>query len=144
MKYNYYGSDVIVSPINKDYMKVKNPQMLYDLLTKCWKKDTCAPRLQKDWKASNRTLGQCSITAYLVQDIFGGLVYGIKLPDGNYHCFNVIGGDKIDLTSEQFDNVLDYSNSTLQERATHFNKDEKYNRYLVLKDRLKKLIDNRL
>ena len=142
MGYKYYGADVNVSPINKEYLKIKSPQMLYDLLSKCWKKDTCAPRLQKDWRASNKTLGQCSITAFLVQDIFGGLVYGIKLNDGNYHCFNVVNGDKFDLTSEQFEEELDYNNATLQERAVHFNKAEKYDRYLLLRDRLKKLIDN--
>lgn len=31
------------------------------------------------------TLGQCSITAFLAQDIFGGEVYGILRPGGNYY-----------------------------------------------------------
>jgi hypothetical protein len=41
--------------------------------------------MRKDWTKDNMTLGQCSVTAFLVQDIFGGEVLGILLPDGNYH-----------------------------------------------------------
>ena len=57
----------------------------------------------------NMTLGQCSITAFLAQDIFGGDVYGVLRSGGNYHCYNVIGDCVFDLTSEQFgDEVLSY------------------------------------
>lgn len=44
-----------------------------------------------------------------MQDLFGGKVYGVLRPDGNYHCYNEIDGVVFDLTSEQFGNeVLDY------------------------------------
>ncbi len=43
------------------------------------------------WTPDNKTLGQCSITAFLAQDIFGGKVYGIPLPEGGVHCYNMIG-----------------------------------------------------
>ena len=80
------------------------------------------------------TLGQCSITAFLVQDIFGGLVYGVPLGDGNYHCFNVVNDVVFDLTSEQFgERKLDYQNVVIQNREDHFLKKEKYQRYLLLK-----------
>ena len=87
-----------------------------------------------------KTLGQCSITAFLVQDIFGGEVYGIKRPDGSFHCYNVIGGKQYDLTIEQFGDERDdlvYDNKHPQLRAVHFKKEEKYNRYLLLKSLLK-------
>jgi len=85
-------------------------------------------------KTGLKTIGQCSITAFLVQDIFGGLVYGVPLEDGNYHCFNVIGNIVFDLTSEQFgERKLDYKNVVLQKREDHFSKLEKYERYLFLK-----------
>lgn len=86
------------------------------------------------WTKDNMTLGQCSITAFLAQDIFGGKVYGIKRPGGNYHCYNVIGGCAFDLTSEQFgDEVLDYENNPEQQREVHFAKEEKRQRYEYLK-----------
>ena len=134
-KYKFYGHESIsVRPINKEFNKVKDQRHLYDLLSELWSKETCAPRMQKDWSKDNMTLGQCSITSFLVQDIFGGLVYGVPLEDGNYHCFNVINDVVFDLTSEQFgERKLDYKNVFLQKREDHFLKKEKYQRYLLLK-----------
>lgn len=86
----------------------------------------------------NPTLGQCSITAFLAQDIFGGKVYGVLRPGGNYHCYNVIGDWRFDLTSEQFGGeALDYENNPEQFREVHFAKEEKRQRYEALKAALK-------
>ena len=93
--------------------------------------------MRADWTPENKTLGQCSITAFLMQDIFGGKVYGVPLSDGNYHCFNVVDGCVFDLTSEQFGSqVLDYSNCPEQSREIHFAKAEKKERYEKLKKAL--------
>lgn len=107
----------------------------YNVLKKCWKADTCAPRMRKDWCEEDPTLGQCSITAFLIQDEFGGDVYGVPLGDGNYHCFNLIDGTAYDITSSQFKKDLDYDLAYPQSRAVHFAKQEKYERYLLLKER---------
>ena len=110
------------------------PYDYYDMLSKIWSKETCAPRLRGEWSKENKTLGQCSITAFLMQDLYGGEVYGIPLPDGNFHCFNKVGDSIFDLTSEQFkDTILDYKNVVLQSRDTHFKKIEKKERYKYLK-----------
>ena len=96
---------------------------------------------ERDWSKDNMTLGQCSITAFLAQDIFGGEVYGIPRSGGNYHCYNVIGDCVFDLTSEQFgDEVLSYENNPIQSREVHFSKEEKRLRYEYLKEELKKSI----
>ena len=117
---------------------------MYDLLSGIWSADTCAPRMRKDWSESNKTLGQCSITAFLMQDLYGGKVYGVPLGDGNYHCFNVVGNCVFDLTSEQFgDTVLDYSHCPEQTREQHFAKQEKYRRYLALRGALLGAIKSR-
>ena len=136
--YKFYGHNTVsVKPINEQFNTVKDQRHLYDLLSQVWSKETCAPRMQKDWSKDNMTLGQCSITAFLVQDIFGGAVYGVSLDDGNYHCFNVIGDIVFDLTSEQFGDLkLDYQKSIIQKRDDHFSKNEKYQRYLLLKSKL--------
>ena len=110
---------------------------LFDELWPLWKIDTCAPRLRPDWSEANRTLGQCSITAFLVQDLLGGKVRGIPLPDGSVHCFNEALGCRFDLTSAQFPNtVLDYENRPEQSREEHFADDGKRQRYELLKSRL--------
>ena len=82
----------------------------------------------------NKTLGQCSITAFLAQDIFGGKVYGVPRPGGNFHCYNVVGDCRFDLTSEQFgDEILVYEGNPEQFREVHFAKEEKRLRYEYLK-----------
>ena len=97
--------------------------------------------MRDDWSVDNPTLGQCSITAFLAQDIFRGEVYGIVLKDGAHHCFNKVGDVVFDLTSEQFKGkALDYSSCVLESRAEHFSKEEKYQRYLKLKEKLKSVL----
>ena len=121
-EYKFYGWDTAdIKDVNG-----LTPRDYYDILSNIWCADTCAPRMRDEWSVHNPTLGQCSITAFLMQDIFGGKVYGLERPGGNYHCFNVVDGCVFDLTSEQFgDEVLDYSNCPEQFRATHFAKEEK-------------------
>ena len=115
----------------------RTPRDYYDLLSELWCAETCAPRMRGDWSPENKTLGQCSITAFLLQDLYGGKVFGVPLGDGSYHCFNVVGGCVFDLTSEQFGDVLlNYANCPEQFRETHFAKEEKRKRYEVLKNRL--------
>ena len=119
----------------------RTPRDYYDLLSKIWCAETCAPRMRQDWTEENRTLGQCSVTAFLMQDIYGGKVYGVPLGDGNYHCFNAAGGCTFDLTSEQFGNrELCYENCPEQDRRVHFAKEEKRLRYEYLKNELTKKI----
>lgn len=109
----------------------------YGLLCRVWLADTCTPRLRARWSPENPTLGQCSVTAFLIQDLFGGEVRGIPRPGGSVHCFNVIDGIAFDLTSAQFgDEALDYADRPLQSRERHFARAEKRQRYLLLRSRL--------
>lgn len=142
MKYNFYGWETADVPsINPEFSKIKNPRHLYDLLSEIWCAVTCAPRMRENWTAENKTLGQCSITAFLAQDIFGGKVYGILRSGGNYHCYNVIGDCVFDLTSEQFgEEKLCYENNPEQFREVHFAKEEKRLRYEYLKSELLKMM----
>ena len=116
---------------------LKSAADLYDALSDgLWRVETCAPRLQHFWSSENKTCGQCSITAFLVQDLFGGEVYGIPREGGTFHCYNVIGNARFDLTSEQFGEeakTLVYDDKYPQKREIHFAKAEKKERYEVLK-----------
>ena len=143
MAYNFYGwREALCPPVNDEFSCIADPHMLYDILSDIWCEYTCAPRLRDGWSSANKTLGQCSITAFLVQDIFGGKVYGVLRPGGNYHCYNVIDGIKFDLTSEQFgDEVLDYEDNPEQSREVHFAKEEKRARYEYLRSELKKYVE---
>lgn len=118
-------------------------QRLYSEFMYCWSAETCSPKMRADWSRANPTLGQCSITSFIVQDIMGGEVYGIPLEGGGYHCFNEVDGVRFDLTSEQFGGrPLDYDNCVLQHRSEHFADEDKYSRYLLLKERLEERLKN--
>ncbi len=143
MKDHFYGwEEADVTPLHEKY-KVKDPRELYDLLSEIWCVETCATRLRPKWSKANKTLGQCSVTAFLAQDIFGGEVRGIPTESGGIHCYNVVDGHVFDLTSEQFGKKqLTYAPfdpvapDALQDRAIHFAFGDKKERYEVL---LKKL-----
>lgn len=137
-KYHFYGSDnqklEEIHPKSSGYPGIDNPCDLYDALLSVWSADTCAPRLRDRWTEDNPTLGQCSITAFLTQDLFGGKVYGVLRPGGNYHCYNAVNGVVFDLTSEQFgDEKLNYEDNPEQFREVHFQKKEKKERYEKLR-----------
>lgn len=145
MDYQFYGWREAgnVKAKNQIYKGIETPLRLYDALSDIWCANTCAPRMRDEWSAENKTLGQCSITAFLAQDIFGGEVYGLLTKNGSVHCYNVVDGYTFDLTSEQFGEEakeLVYQNNEKQEResAMHFFKEEKRQRYAYLKQELAK------
>lgn len=144
MKYNFYGGNTVsCTPIKDIYKNIHSPQALYDLLCDIWCVDTCAPRLRQEWTPENKTKGQCSITAFLAQDIFGGKVFGIPLGGEAIHCYNVVREQIFDLTSEQFGekaSELQYKDNPEQFREIHFAKEEKRLRYEYLKKTLEEYL----
>lgn len=149
-EFNYYGfaQSENVSADNKEFPLIKSPADLYESLSGIWCRETCAPRMRSEWSEDNKTKGQCSITAFLAQDIFGGEVYGTYSKQGDLHLYNSVNGIIFDLTSEQFGeeaSLLVYDRNNLQSRdaTIHFGNEEKYKRYLYLKKELLKLQDNR-
>lgn len=133
----FYGADMTFQAIQTPLPGIDTPQALYAALLDCWCAETCAPRMRSRWSPENPTLGQCSVTAFLAQELFGGTVRGIPLPDGSVHCFNEACGGVFDLSSEQFGGVtLDYADAALQSREAHFARQEKYERFLLLRQRL--------
>lgn len=140
--YSFYGwQSADCKPADSKFSKIADPRALYDLLSEIWCANTCAPRMRDKWSEDNKTLGQCSITAFLAQDIFGGEVFGIPREGGNFHCYNVVGDCIFDLTSEQFgDEKLCYENNPQQFRDVHFSREEKRLRYEFLKSELEKRV----
>lgn len=141
--YHFYGHETAgnVKAKHHLYPGIETPIDLYDALSRIWCADTCAPRMRADWCEENKTLGQCSITAFLAQDIFGGEVYAMPTDNGGVHCYNVVDGYIFDLTSEQFGEKaqnLCYGGNAIQDRESpqHFGKEEKRQRYEYLKEKL--------
>ena len=145
MGYRYYGNEVTgISKITDEYPGIETPRDLYDAMSHIWCEYSCAPRYRAEWSPENMTIGQCSITSFLVQDIFGGKVYGVPREEGVFHCFNIVDGKKFDITSEQYgDEVLTYTDEYEQSREEHFSNQDKYERYRYLCDELIKYCENR-
>ena len=133
---SYYGSEKYGRTV-LSAGRYPTPDALYEALSHLWCAETCAPRMRQHWTRENPTWGQCSITAFLAQDLFGGKVYGVPRPDGSFHCFNVVGDCVFDLTSEQFGGeALNYDGCPEQRREVHFARAEKKARYEKLRDML--------
>ena len=139
MSFGFFGHDHAYVPAAPAVLPgIETPGELYQALRRCWCAETCAPRMRKDWTPECPTLGQCSVTSFLAQDLFGGKVYGIPLEEGGFHCYNDAGGCVFDLTSEQFPNrVFRYGDQPEQFRDVHFAKEEKRLRYELLWSRLR-------
>ena len=126
-QYHFYGCQSVTPEILQ----------LYNDFRSAWCAETCAPRMRADWSKDNPSLGQCSITAFIVQDLLGGSVYGIPLEEGGVHCYNVVGDMTFDLASEQFgDRVLVYEGNPEQSRGVHCADSDKRQRYELLKQRI--------
>ena len=136
--YGFYGHETAdVKARAGGYPGIETPKDLYRALWPLWTRESCTPRMRDAWTEENRTLGQCSITAFLAQDIFGGRVWGIPLEEGGWHCYNAVGDCVFDLTSEQFgDRRLDYTLRHEQLRHDHFMQPGKRERYEALKEAL--------
>jgi hypothetical protein len=85
-------------------MKVKL-ESLELALRKSWSKETCYPKLQEKWSHENPSLGQCAVTALIIQDYFGGDLLYCK--HRNHYWNRLPNGKEVDLTRDQFpENVI--------------------------------------
>ncbi len=113
-------------------------KQLQNALLKSYSEETAYPDWQNKWNKRKPTIGQCAITALLVQFYFGGEIYKHNIED---HYFNFINGEVIDLTKEQFDYRLDYSNSQLKQ--PDLTKANTLERFELLKNRVENYLNNK-
>ena len=78
-----------------------NIEKLKELLIQSWNIETCSPGLKDEWDEKNPSLGQCAITALVVNDFFGGKIMRCMSSSGS-HYYNLIDNIIQDLTVEQF------------------------------------------
>lgn len=114
---------------------------LKQLLIQSWDLETCSPGLRDKWTEENPSLGQCAITALIVNDIYGGKIMRCMASTGS-HYYNIVNDELVDLTVEQFlGEIPQYENG--EERTREYllsNKDTK-NRYLLLNRNLQETIE---
>ena len=100
-----------------------------------WSKETCYPTSCESWSSENRSLGQCAITALIVNDFMGGKIMRCMVDDIS-HYYNLINGEVIDYTAQQFKFVIP-NYSLGEERSREYllsNEDTKKRYKLLLKN----------
>lgn len=138
-KYRFYGWEYAdrIKPVKE--CGAENLKEFYLKCNEAWNNETCSERFRPDWSEEiSRSIGQCTITASIVNEYFGGEVFGIPLEGGGRHSFNRFGAYTIDLASEQFgpDAVLDFENAVPVEPASLISDEGKRSRRDLLKKRL--------
>jgi len=111
-------------------------------LQNAWDRETCYPELRSKWDSALPEIGQCAVTALIVQENLGGKIAFNKCKD---HFWNVLPkGKHIDLTKKQFkDNgklgIDSYVPREAILRSKSAEKQQTLHRYQILK---KKVIKN--
>lgn len=111
----------------------------YNKLKKAWCKESCSPSLRENWPNGNVAKGQCFVTAMAVRETFGGEVFELKIAENEIHYYNVINGEIVDLSSEQFGECITadfYKAGVPSNAALRMSDPIKKDRYAVLISRL--------
>jgi hypothetical protein len=84
-------------------MSSEMKKCILDILTKCWSIETSSK-----WTAENPALGQCSVTALVVNDIFSGEIMKTQV-GAEWHYYNYIDDERVDFTASQFGDPIVYT-----------------------------------
>ena len=115
---------------------------LKKILKKAWAIDTCVATERREWTKDNPALGQCDITALIVNDYFGGEIMRVTTDSGS-HYYNQIDGKTIDLTVEQFNGEIpEYEKGKVRTREYLLSNEDTRSRYVTLFNNIERVIDN--
>lgn len=87
------------------------------------------------WKPDRPSLGQCAVTALVLQDSLGGELLRAKVGDDTHYWLKLSCGCEIDLTREQFDHYDPVEIETVT-RDYVLSYPATVTRYQLLKDRV--------
>ncbi|MGD8348521.1 MAG: hypothetical protein PVI79_04765 [Gammaproteobacteria bacterium] len=66
-----------------------------------------SPQTAIQWRPDIPALGQCNVTALLVNELFGGRILKTRQRE-SVHYYNEIDGRRYDFTDSQFDSRIEY------------------------------------
>lgn len=136
--YRFYGWEFAdtITPVKPCGAKTLGE--FYLACRKAWNAETCSAKFRPLWSAENPSVGQCTITAKLVHEFFGGEVLWLPLEGGGRHNFNRIRGVIVDLACEQFgaDALLDFPDARPGDPESLVKDPDKAERCELLRGRL--------
>jgi hypothetical protein len=89
------------------------------------------------WSPSLPSLGQCAVTALIVQDLYGGQLLRARLGEVTHYWNALPDGTEVDLTRDQFDDFVP-ADTTTASREYVLSFPVTRRRYELLKARLKR------
>lgn len=98
-----------------------------------WCQETAHPAYASRWSKDNPSAGQCLVTALLIQDELGGDIYDCKVGRSR-HFYNVVNGEKIDLTFDQFPAGSECKDDRIRDRKSLLSNADTRQRYELLKE----------
>lgn len=112
-------------------------------IRKSWGKDTCYPPSSSEWSEINPALGQCAVTALVIQDYFGGELLHCK--HSNHYWNRLHDGLELDITVGQFSSDTQVCIDEISTRDHVLESQVAVRaltpqRYLTLKNRVKLLV----
>ena len=108
-----------------------------EIVSMSFSKDTCYPNLRDKWTNKNKALGQCAITALVLNDFLGGKIMRCESESGS-HYYNLINDNIVDLTFEQFLGEIPlYSEGCERTRKYLLENDDTRYRYTLLANLVK-------
>ena len=106
------------------------------VISSCWNRNTAYEPHR--WSKANRALGQCAVTALIVQDLFGGHVLR-GFVNGIEHYWNRLPNQvEVDLTRAQFSTVYEIAEVSPVAREALLASDWTSRRYEDLRRRVVK------
>lgn len=111
---------------------------LKHFLYAAYQHDTAYKTCVSTWSRKNPTLGHCAVTAMIVNEYFGGdIQFGYYEKENVWHYWNVIDGEVVDFTAEQFQNdAIQFKNIQNTTFAELFEHESVRSRYVLLKERM--------
>lgn len=107
-------------------MKLK---VLEEVLKKSWSKESS---VDENWSIDNPSLGECAVTALIVNLCCGGKIMRCMASTGS-HYYNLIDGEIVDLTASQFgDEVPQYELGEERTKEYLLSNDNTLRRYELL------------
>lgn len=104
---------------------------LFAAIRRSWAADTS---VDSEWSVKCPALGQCAVTALVVQDYLGGQLVRAEV-EGVSHYWNKFNDGEIDLTREQF---MHFSPKVISTRSRSYvlSSPDTLRRYEILKERV--------
>lgn len=102
--------------MQRDEVKL-NLKLFTKILKKAWSKETSY--WPEKWNPKKPSIGQCAVTALLLQNYAGGKILQTKIPNYGTHLWNKLpNGKEIDLTRNQFPKRIKIPKGKVISRST--------------------------